>query len=82
MNLQEQLNAVKAKFEATAPKNAIAIMHRAIDELRNSGILEHTLKVGDTAPDFTLKNAEGKIISSKELLTKGPLILSFYRGKW
>ncbi len=82
MNLQEKLNSIKAKFEASVPKDAVAIMHRAVNDLRKSGILEHVLKVGDRAPDFQLNNAEGRIISSKELLTQGPLILSFYRGKW
>ncbi len=82
MNLQEKLHSIKEKFEASAPKDALAIMHKAVTELRNSGILEHVLKVGDKAPDFSLNNAEGKVIHLKELLTKGPLIVSFYRGQW
>ncbi len=82
MNLQEKLNSIKAKFEASVPKDAVAIMHRAVDDLRKSGILDHVLKVGDRAPDFQLNNAEGKGVSSEEMLTRGPLVISFYRGKW
>ena len=47
-----------------------------------TGILERTLKVGDRAPEFTLRGTGGECVSSKEMLARGPLILSFYRGKW
>jgi len=57
MALQEKLDKLKAGFEAKAPKDALEIMHRATDDLRNSGILQGVLKSGDTAPDFELKNA-------------------------
>ena len=40
------------------------------------------LNVGDIAPDFTLKNAFGKKVKLSNVLKKGPVILSFYRGAW
>lgn len=40
------------------------------------------LKVGDKAPNFTLKNAFGKKVKLSNILKKGPVILSFYRGAW
>lgn len=36
------------------------------------------LKVGDTAPDFSLPDHSGKIVSLSELLTRGPVLLYFY----
>ena len=82
MELQQKLNALKKGFEAQAPKEAVEIMHRATDDLRDSGILEQTVKVGDQAPDFSLRNANGQEFRLQELLTEGPVVLSFYRGKW
>jgi len=82
MSLQEKLNQLKAGFEAKAPKEALEIMHRATRDLRNSGIMADALKIGDTAPEFELKNTDGKIVRLKEVLADGPLVLSFYRGKW
>lgn len=82
MNLQDKLDAYKAQFEAKAPKDGLEIMHRATEDLRHSGILTGTLKVGDKAPDFTLPNTAGHLVSSRRLLTKGLLVISFYRGKW
>jgi len=82
MSLQEKLSQLKAGFEAKAPKEALEIMHRATRDLKNSGIMAGVLKIGDTAPEFELKNTDGKITRLKEALVDGPLILSFYRGKW
>ena len=82
MALQEKLDKLKASFEAKAPKDTLEIMHRARDDLRSSGIMQKMLKIGDKAPEFDLKNAENNMIRSTDLLSSGPLILSFYRGRW
>jgi hypothetical protein len=82
MNLKERLDAQRSEFEKKAPKDALDIMHRATDDLRNSGIMDRILKIGDAAPDFELKNAFGQSIRSRSLLNDGPLVVSFYRGKW
>ena len=36
------------------------------------------LKVGDTAPDFTLPDQDGRPVHLAELLAKGPVLLYFY----
>lgn len=85
--LPEKLAAFKANFEAGGPPwNAPAWvhepMHRATDELIASGAAAKALKAGDQAPAFTLNDADGKPVSSAELLAGGPLVLTFYRGIW
>lgn len=40
------------------------------------------LKVGDTAPDFSAKDQDGKTISLKEAIKNGPVVMLFYRGQW
>ena len=82
MKLQDKLNALKKDFESKAPADIIEIMHRATNDLRESGILESAVQVGDRAPDFSLKDQGGVEISLKGLLSQGPIVLSFYRGKW
>ncbi len=82
MSLQEKMTQFKKGFEARAPKEALEIMHRATETLKDSGILEHAPKVGDKAPDFTLENTEGKEIRLSRLLKEGPVVLGFYRGRW
>lgn len=57
-------------------------MARATDDLRRSGVLDRVLKGGEPAPMFTLRNEQGRAVSSHELLRRGPLVISFYRGMW
>ena len=87
MSLQAKLDAFKADFEAgkppySVPRSVIETMHRATAELIASGAANRAKKIGDNAPGFSLKDPEGNIVSSAELLKKGPLIVSFYRGVW
>jgi peroxiredoxin len=87
MSLQAKLDAFKVDFEAgkppyNAPRSVIETMHRATAELKASGLADHAKKPGDKAPTFTLTDPEGKAVSSVELLARGPLIVSFYRGVW
>lgn len=58
-----------------------AIMKKA-DESLASSLPDPGIKVGEMAPDFTLKNAFGEEINLKQELKKGPVILVFYRGAW
>jgi len=50
--------------------------------LKETGVGQGALTAGDTCPEFMLANAEGRLVTSAELLARGPVILSFYRGKW
>jgi hypothetical protein len=63
MTLQQKLDDLKARFESggpprNAPKEVIETIHRATDELRQSGLAERALKRGDRAPAFNLNNQE------------------------
>jgi peroxiredoxin len=81
--LQGKLDAFKSEFETKfAPPAMLAVMHRVIDELIASGQAERALKAGDRAPAFDLPDADGKLVLSRELLSEGPLVLTFYRGFW
>lgn len=87
MTLQAKLDAFKADFQAgkppyNAPPQVHEIMKRATAELVASGQAERALKAGDKAPEFTLDDPDGNPVSSAELLAKGPLVVSFYRGVW
>ena len=82
MGLQDRLDEENKLFESDAPAEALTIMHRATEDLRTSGIMDRVLKKGEHAPGFMLPDVQGQVISSSELLRKGPLVVSFYRGVW
>ncbi|NPU12658.1 AhpC/TSA family protein [Bradyrhizobium sp. 83012] len=87
MSLQAKLDAFKAEFQAgkppyNVPPAVIETMRRATSELIASGAASHARKAGDKAPAFTLNDPDGQPVSSADLLARGPLVLSFYRGVW
>ena len=81
--LQGKLDVLKTEFETKlAPPTIVAALHRATDELVAAHAADKALKAGGRAPAFILPDTNGKPVSSKELLARGPLIISFYRGVW
>jgi hypothetical protein len=82
MNLQEKLAAYKADFISRVPPETVRIIERATRELESSEIIGKVLKKGDQAPGFTLSDHNGQAFISEQLLARGPLIVSFYRGGW
>lgn len=53
-----------------------------VRHLKDTGVGQGALAVGDVCPEFALANAEGRLVNSADLIAQGPLVLSFYRGKW
>jgi len=82
MTLQERLDHFKINFEKSIPETDLNIMHRATAALIDSGIMDGVVKTGETAPDFELKDKNENTVRLKDFLVKGPVVLSFYRGKW
>lgn len=82
MSLQDQLDAFKSEFARTAPPGRPALYENKINELRASFALERAVGIGDDAPDFSLPDALGNSVSLRELLVRGPVVATFYRGGW
>jgi peroxiredoxin len=84
MSLKEKLDALRAaKDEGRLfPPDVVALMHKSTADLVASGQAERALKAGDLAPSFVLPDADGTLVSSRDLLARGPLVLTFYRGVW
>jgi hypothetical protein len=82
MKLEEKLAAIREGSKARMAPEARAVMLRAVDDLRASGIMDRVVKVGAPAPDFTLPNAVGAPVSLADARARGPVVLSFYRGRW
>jgi len=82
MKLQEKLIAMKQESITTKPPELIGPLLQATENLVKSGIADKAVKVGEALPEFTLPDVQGNRVSSKALLEKGPLVVSFYRGVW
>lgn len=79
MDLTGRLAALRdAEFQGevrAAYAGFVAMLDRA-------GIAAHVLAPGMPMPDFLLPNAEGRLLSSSDLLKSGPLVVVFFRGDW
>ncbi len=81
-SLQDQLDEITSNTRRLVQAERLAISERSIEELFTTGIEETILPVGVEAPEFALKDANGKLVRSADLLTVGPLIVKFFRGRW
>lgn len=82
MSLAEKLDAIREGGEKNIPAPALEQMHRATRELQESGVLDGVIKPGKTLPSFELPNQTDDMVTSADLLAKGPLIMTVYRGLW
>jgi len=82
MNLTQQLQEFRQQFSANQPEKIKSVMAQTTTNLINSKIAEQSLGQGKKVPNFTLPNAVGNEVSLESLLTKGAVVISFYRGGW
>ncbi len=64
------------------PPDIQAVHARVIGELEESRFAKNVLQVGSKAPVFELKDHNGTPRSSADLLTRGRLVICFFRGRW
>ncbi|MER6288543.1 peroxiredoxin-like family protein [Streptomyces sviceus] len=80
------LNAeLRAFFEARQqqiPPDIREIMRKAGQDLQTAGQADRALSAGAQAPRFDLLSATGGHVTLSDLLSRGPAVLTFYRGAW
>ena len=82
MSLEQKLAAIRDGVAKRIPPERVAIMHRATDDLRNSGIMDRVIKPGAQAPDFTLNDQNGNPVTLSALAQRGHAVMSVFRGFW
>lgn len=82
MNLEDSLKRIKERIEGRMPEENVKIMHDATRQLKESGIADGILKVGDKAPEWSLLNQKGELMESSKLSAEKGYVLTFYRGIW
>ena len=82
MSLEQKLAAIREGAAKRIPPASLAVMHDATERLRGSGILDRVIKPGAKAPDFSLADQDGNIVSLSAKLAGGPVVVSVFRGFW
>jgi len=81
-SLQDQLDQITQNTRRLVGAELMAFSEKSTAELFASGIEDRALRRGAVAPPFVLPDATGKPVRSSDLLAIGPLVVSFFRGRW
>ena len=79
-SLQDELQKLKESSVEVLPEEVQELVLDHIKKIGGSELIEAALKEGDEFPEFFLPDTEGKLISSTDLLSRGPLVVVFFRG--
>ena len=82
MSLKAQIDAYNVQKDAKLPADVLALMNTTNEELIAQHVKDNALQIGQKVENFSLANHNGENIELADLLKKGPVIISFYRGGW
>jgi peroxiredoxin len=82
MSLATDLSTFTDRANARMPKEHSSAISKSIEDFARTWNPANAVSAGQPFPDFSLPDATGKQVPMKELLAKGPLLISFYRGEW
>jgi peroxiredoxin len=82
ISLQDQLDEITANTRSLVQPDRLAVGERAVEELFATGIEDRILAVGAIAPAFALRDSNGRMLRSEDMLALGPLVVKFFRGRW
>ncbi len=82
MSLREEIQQQREQTLAKAPQDVIDVLMGITQDLKQTGIENKALGVGDKAIDFSLPNIQGEQVNLQQILNKGPVVLNIYRGGW
>ncbi len=77
--LNDNLKALRTARETAAIRAAYDDFLAHLDGME---IARRALGVGQSMPPFLLPDAEGRLVASEDLLQRGPLVVTFFRGSW
>jgi peroxiredoxin len=80
--LREIFSERKELIAKYVPPETQATHAQAVAELKQRHLAANIPPVHAKAPPFELRDQDGKIVPSSDLLAKGRLVLCFIRGRW
>jgi len=80
-SLGERLDSFAQAVRRLSPPFADAV-DRLVTRLQQSGAGGTAPQVGEPMPPFHLPDDAGRVISLHQLLSKGPVAVTFHRGHW
>ena len=82
MSLTQDIQSFQDNFIPTIPESTLNKLMSELQVLIDSGIAEKAIHSNDRFPGFILPDSNNEARSLSDYLTRGPLVISFYRGAW
>lgn len=82
MALSKELSTTYNQFLESAPKEVSSAITDAVDNFKKTYDPARAIQPGSAFPKFQLSDATGNKVTLDDLLAKGPILVSFYRGEW
>jgi peroxiredoxin len=80
-SMAERLDVFADATRKLHPSTA-AIVDRLVARLKQHDAGKDAPKPGDAMPPFVLPDETGRLVSLKDQLTQGPVVITFHRGHW
>lgn len=81
LSLGERLSEIAREARQRDPEGS-AVVDRFVARLKEARSGDEAPQIGERMPPFMMPDHNGKLITSEQLLEKGPLVLVFHRGHW
>ena len=82
MSLTKELSVAYEQFLETAPKEVSSVINDAASNFKSVYDPASAIQPGNVFPQFHLTDQTGNKVSLGDLLAKGAILISFYRGEW
>jgi len=79
--LNERLGMLAEAVRVGSPK-FVPFVDRLIGRLRSTGLGQDAPDTGQPMANFLLPDTSGRLVGLKDILQRGPAVISFYRGHW
>lgn len=81
-DLAKQIELLNTQLASQLPLETLEVFNQSILDLKRQNLEANSIKVNDRFPDFILENALQIPIHSHDILKKGKMVVTFYRGSW
>lgn len=80
--LAQQIAELNKNLAQQVPAEVLSHFGQSIEDLKKLQLEKSALALGAIFPNFKLQNTDNQLVELRELLQKGPVIISFFRGSW
>lgn len=77
-----QIEQLNHELSSQLSQDVLNAFGNSVEDLKTKNIQGSSIQIGEQVPEFSLPNAYGQKINSREILKNGKMILVFYRGSW